>query len=67
MMYAITYFQMTQEKEIIEASLVIQWWRLHTANAGAQGSIPGRRTRSYMLQLKRPHVTTKIKDPVCCS
>ena len=65
-MYVI-YFQMTQEKEIIGSSLVVQWLRLHTANAGGPGSIPGQRIRSYMLQLESPHGATKIKDLVCCS
>ncbi|TEA32400.1 hypothetical protein DBR06_SOUSAS4710025, partial [Sousa chinensis] len=48
-------------------SLVVQWLRLHTPNAGGPGSIPGRRTRSHMLQLrvhmpqvKIPHTATKI-------
>ena len=47
-------------------SLVVQWLRLHAANAGGLGSIPGQGTRSHMLQLrvhmpqlKIPHTTTK--------
>ena len=49
-------------------SLVVQWLRLHTPNAGGQGSIPGQGTRSHMLQLrahmpqpKNPHLATKRK------
>ena len=49
-----------------ETSLVVQWLRLHTPNAGSPGSIPGQGTRSHipqlrvcMLQLKIPHVATK--------
>ncbi|TEA36668.1 hypothetical protein DBR06_SOUSAS310070, partial [Sousa chinensis] len=33
-------------------SLVVQWLRLHTPNAGGPGSIPGQGTRSHMLQLR---------------
>ncbi|TEA23038.1 hypothetical protein DBR06_SOUSAS12510031, partial [Sousa chinensis] len=33
-------------------SLVVQWLRLHTPNAGGPGSIPGQGTRSRMLQLR---------------
>ena len=45
-------------------SLVAQWLRLHTPNAGGPGSIPGRGTRSHT------HATTKsshaaTKDPAC--
>ncbi|TEA29203.1 hypothetical protein DBR06_SOUSAS14810008, partial [Sousa chinensis] len=32
-------------------SLVAQWLRLHTPNAGDLGLIPGQGTRSHMLQL----------------
>ena len=38
-------------------TLVVQWLRLHTPNAGGLGLMPGQGTRSYMLQLK---------DPSCC-
>ena len=37
---------------ILWTSLVIQWLRLRTANAGGLGSIPGQGTRSHMLQLR---------------
>ena len=33
-------------------SLVVQWLRLHTPNAGALSLIPGQRTRSHILQLR---------------
>ena len=33
-------------------SLVVQWLRLHTPNAGGPGSIPGQGTRSHMPQLR---------------
>ena len=33
-------------------SLVVQWLRLCTPNAGGWGSIPGQRTRPHMLQLR---------------
>ena len=32
-------------------SLVAQWVRLHTPNAGGPGSIPGQGTRSHLPQL----------------
>ena len=35
-------------------SLVVQWLRLCTPNAGGPGSIPGQGTRSHMPQLKEP-------------
>ena len=40
-------------------SLVVQWLRCHTPNAGGPESIPGLGTRSHMLQLKILHATTK--------
>ena len=42
-------------------SLVVQWLRLHTHNAGGLGPIPGQGTRSCMLQL-RAHMP-QLKDP----
>ena len=33
-------------------SLVVQWLRLHSSNAGGPGSIPGQGTRSHTLQLR---------------
>ena len=46
-------------------SLVVQWLRLHAANAGGLGLIPGQGTRSHMLQLKNSYTATKIKDCAC--
>ena len=41
-------------------SLVAQWLRLHTPNAGGPGSIPGQGTRSHMrAATKSSHATTK--------
>ena len=37
-------------------SLVVQWLRLHTPNAGDPSLIPGLGTRSHMLHLKNPCV-----------
>jgi len=45
-------------------SLVVQWLRLHTANAGGLGLIPGQGTRSHMLQLKNSHTATHNQDLV---
>ena len=36
----------------METSLVVQWLRLFTPNAGGLGLIPGQETRSHMLQLR---------------
>ena len=41
-------------------SLLVQWLRLHTPNAGGPGSIPGQGTRSHMLQLNIPYTEMKI-------
>ena len=40
------------QKETFGISLVVQWVRLYTPNAGSPGSIPSQGTRSYMLQLR---------------
>ena len=45
----------------IETSLVVQWLKLHTPNAGGPGLIPGQETTSHTLQLKMPHATTKTQ------
>ena len=51
---------------------MVQWLRLHPPNAG--GSIPGRETRSHMLQLrlcmpqlKIPDATVQTEDSRCCN
>ena len=46
-------------------SLLVQWLRLRTPNAGGPGGIPALGTRSHMPQLKILHAETKIKDPTC--
>ena len=58
-------------KSILRTSLVVQWVRLHTPNAGGPGSIPGRGTRSHIhATTKSLHAATKKpacrnKDPTC--
>ena len=42
-----------------ETSLVVQWLRICSSNAGDPGSIPGQRTKSCMPQL-RPSAVKKI-------
>ena len=42
-------------------SLVVQWPRLGTPNAGGPGSIPGEGTRSHMPQLKISPAATKTR------
>ena len=46
-------------KCLLGTSLVVQWVRLRTSNAGGPGSIPGQGTRSHM------HAATK--EPTCPS
>lgn len=56
-----------EKRSCTGTSLVVQWLRLHTSNAGGLGSIFGQETRSYMSQLKElacfakkiPHAATK--------
>ena len=43
-----------QAKSVSGTCLMVQWLRLHTANAEGLGLIPGQGTRSHMLQLKDP-------------
>ena len=47
-------------------SLVILWLAHHTPNAGGLTLIPGRGTRSHMLQIEIPHASRKIKGLECC-
>ena len=46
-------------------SLIVQWLRLRAPNAGDLGFIPAQGSRSYMPQLKIPHVAMKIEGPMC--
>ena len=55
-------------------SLVVLRLKLHIPNAGGPGLIPGRGTRSHllqlrvsMLQLKILHVITKMEGSKCCN
>ena len=48
-------------KIIWGTSLVVQWLRLHTPNAGGLGSIPGQGTGSHMPQLKIPHAAINTR------
>ena len=41
-------------------SLVGQWLRLHTPNVGGLGSIPGKGTRSHMLQIRVCRLQLKV-------
>ena len=40
---------------------MVQWLRLHSPNAGGQGSIPHQGTRSHTPQVKILNATTKIR------
>ena len=63
----ITYFRVSscslsfarRGQWVHRVSLVVRWLRFHAPNARGPGSIPSRRTRSHMLQL-RPNATTWI-------
>ena len=50
------------EREDLETSLVVQWLRLCTPNAGGLGLIPVQGNRFPMLQLKILDSTTKFED-----
>ena len=41
----------SQKKKDLGSSLVVQWLRLRTPNAGGLGLIPGQGTRPHMVQL----------------
>ena len=60
-----TMKKLFQKVEKLGASLVGQWLRFHTINAGSPGSVPSQRTRSLMLQLKILNAARKIKDSAC--
>ena len=51
-------------RESLRASLVVQWLRLQSLNAGDLGSIPGQGTRSHMLQLRleQPNQSINIRE-----
>ena len=51
------------EREDLGISLVVQWLKLCTPNAGGLGLIPAQGNRFHMLQLKILHATTKFEDP----
>ena len=57
--------ELTIKRRHLGTSLVVQWLRLHTPNAGGLGSIPGQGTRSHMLQLSVRILQPKIGDPMC--
>ena len=67
-------FPFYKAKRVLEmgTSLVVQWVRLHTPNAGGPGSIPGQGTRSLMhAATKSSHASTKIPHAAaksaCCN
>ena len=50
----------SQQIFFLGTSLVVQWIRLHTPNAGGQGSIPGQGTRSHVhAATKSSHATAE--------
>ena len=46
---------------MLETSLVVQWLRICSSNAGDPGSIPGQRTKSCMPQLRPGTVKNILK------
>ena len=62
-----TYFQSKEPvliKILTDMSLVVQWLRHCTFNAGGPGSIPGQETKIPHPQLST-HATTA--EPACCN
>ena len=56
--YQIVHFKMVT----LGTSLVVKWLRLHTSNAGAAGSIPGRGTKiPHALRHGQKNKIKKIK------
>ena len=64
------------KKDLLGASLGVQWLRLRAPNSGGQSLVPGQGTRSHMTQLrvcmlqlkkKKKKDSGKIKDTQCCS
>ena len=51
---------------LVETSLMAQWLRLCTPNAGSPSLSPGQGTGSHMLQLTMSSPAA-IKDPACCN
>ena len=51
--------QNTNQNHDKGTSLVVQWLRLRAPNAGGLGSIPGKESRSHILQL-RPRAAEEI-------
>ena len=55
-----TFIALDQELDVsFGTSLVVQWLKLHSPNAGGPGSIPGQGIRSHMPQLRILHVAAK--------
>ena len=62
--HKIKYNQTCVRDETQGTSLVAQWIRLCTPNAGVPGSIPGQGTKSHVhAATKSSHATTK--EPTC--
>ena len=53
--------EINQNLQCLGTSLVVQWLRLRTPNAGGLGSIPGQGSRFRKPQLKSSHAPTKSK------
>ena len=55
-----TFIALDQELDVsFGASLVVQWLKLHSPNAGGPGSIPGQGIRSHTPQLRILHFAAK--------
>ena len=55
--YHLTLVRMAIIKKATGTSLVVQWLRLHAANAGGPGSVPAQETRFLMPQQKSKNKT----------
>ena len=47
------------------ASLMVQWVRIHTPNAGGLGSSPGQGTRSHMHAAIKRSCVPQLRDTAC--
>ena len=54
--------QKIQRKVSIRTSLVVQWLKLHTLNAGGLGLILSQRTGFHMLQLRDSTCRNEVED-----
>ena len=74
LLLALSHLKFPVIKKCPGTSLVVQWPRLHSTNAGGLGPIPGQGTwshmphqRVHMPQLKKKSHMPQLKGPACCN